>query len=131
MFVRGVGERLDPGQDDARLVGDHGEPDGLAEVGQRLDQRDPAAAAGDDQPQLRVVVGVRLQQRRDLRLEAVTLERQLDRSRRALHPVQVRVEGEGPAAVEPDHLEDAVAAVEAVIGQADRGLVGRADRSVD
>ena len=48
------------------------------------------------------------------------LDRQLDRRRRALEPVEVLGERERAAAVEPDHLEDAVAAVEAVVGQRDR-----------
>ena len=37
----------------------------------------------------------------------------------------------GRPRVEPDHLEDAVAAVEAVVAQRDRRLGGRGDRAVD
>ena len=59
LHVGGVGERLDPVQDQRRRVGDRGQADGRGVVDERLDQRDPATAARDDQAQLRVDVAVR------------------------------------------------------------------------
>ena len=84
---------------------------------ERLDQQDPAAAAGGDQPQLRVAVAVLGEERLELGLERRAVERQVDRRRRAAEPVEVGLERERAAAVEPDHLEHAVAAVEPVVGQ--------------
>ena len=63
-------------------------------VDQRLEQGDPAAAARDDQAQLRVDRSRGLEQRLDLGLELGALGRQGDRRRRALEPVQVLGEGE-------------------------------------
>ena len=56
---------------------------------QWLDQRDPPAAAGDDEPQLGVALPMRLEQRLDLGLELDPLRGQLDRGGRALDPLQV------------------------------------------
>jgi hypothetical protein len=105
--------------------------DGRAPVGKRLDRGDSPPAPGDDQPQLRIAVTVRLEQRLDLGLERCPLGIELDRGRRALQPVQVLGESQRPAAVEADDLEHAVAAVQAVVLQRDRRRRGRSDRSVD
>ena len=81
LHVGRVGERLDPGQDHARRVGHRGEADRRAPVAERLDQRDPAPAAGDQQPELGVGVAVSLEQSADLALERRAVEVELDRSR--------------------------------------------------
>ena len=131
VHVRPVGERLDAVQDQRGAVGDAREPDRGQVLDQWLDQRDPPAAAGDDEPQLGVALPVRLEQRLDLGLELGPLRGQLDRGGGALDPLQVLGEGERAALVQADHLEHAVAAVEAVVLERDRCLGGRRDPAVD
>ena len=97
----------------------------------RLGGGDPAAAAGDDQPQLPFD---RRRPRRagpDLALQGAAVEAQLDRGGGALQPVEVVDQRERLAPVEADHLEGAVAAVEAVVLEADRRLGRRRDLAVD
>ena len=62
------------------------------------------------------------EQRVDLALDRRALDRQLDRGRRALEPVQVLAERERLAVVEAHHLEHPVAPVEPVVAQRDRRL---------
>ena len=71
------------------------------------------------------------QQRLDLRLEGAAVEAHLDRRRGALEPVEVLDEGIGAAPVEPQDLEGAVAAIEAVVAEGDERLGGGGDASVD
>ena len=56
------------------------------------------------------------------RLQRGAVELELDRRRRALEPVEVVDERERLALVEADHLEGAVAAVEAIVLESDRRL---------
>ena len=113
------------------MVDDRGDRDRCGVLGDRLGGGDAAPAAGDDQPQLRFHLAGLRQQRPDLGFERRAVERQLDRLGRALQPLVMLGEGEGAAGVEPDHLEDAVAAVEPVVLERQRGLGGRGDRAVD
>ena len=131
LHVGAVGERLDAGEDDRRRVGHGREGDRRALVGQRLGGGDPPAAAGDDQPQLGVAVAEALQERRDLALERLALDRQLDGGRGALEAVEVLGQRVRPPRVEADDLEDAVAAIKAVVGERDHRLRGGPDRPVD
>src|SRR4051794_38641033 len=97
----------------------------------RLSGSDPVAAAGDDQPHLpfdRAGLG---EQALDLALECAAVEAELDRPGGALQPVEVVDQCEGLTLVEPDHLEGTVAAVEAVVLEADRRVRGRGDLPVD
>jgi len=98
---------------------------------QRFDQRQPPAAPGDDEAQLCVGVAVGAEQRVDLRLEQVALGVQRDRRGRALQAIEVGSERVRAPAVEADHLEHAVAAVEAVVLDRDRRLGGWRDHAVD
>ena len=62
------------------------------------------------------------QQRGDLRLESLSIDRELDRSRGALQSVQVLTEREWTTGVQADYLEDAVAAQESVVRGRDHGF---------
>ena len=61
----------------------------------------------------------------------VALHRQLDRGRRALQPVEVLAEREGPPGVEPDHLEDPVPAKQSIVRGRDTGLRRLGNSSID
>ena len=97
----------------------------------RLGGGDTAAAAGDDQPHLPFDRSGLRQQRRDLGLQRAAVEAELDRRSGAVQPIEVVDEGEGLALVEADHLEGAVAAVEAVVLEGDRRRRRRRNRPVD
>ena len=123
--VAAVGERLDPVEDDRRLVGDRLQLDRLVVVGDRLGGGDAAAAAGDDQR----ASGLRRpglgEQRLDLGAQRHAVELEAQGGGGAFEPGDVVGQREGAARVEADHLEGAVAAVEAVVLEADRRLRGR------
>ena len=68
-------------------------------VGQGLGGGDPAAAAGDDQAQLRLAVAELGQQRLDVGLEGLAVDIELDRRGGSLQPVEVLGECVGPARV--------------------------------
>jgi hypothetical protein len=90
-----------------------------------------AAIAGDDQPQLGVPVAEAVEERRDLALERLALDGQLDGGRGALEAVEVLGERVRAPRVEADDLEHPVAAIKAVVGKRDHRLRGRPDRPVD
>ena len=72
-----------------------------------------------------------LQQRLDLALQHLAIERQLDRSGGALQSIEVIRERERSPPIEADHLEGAVAAVEAIVSQRHHCLGDRRDLAVD
>jgi hypothetical protein len=93
--------------------------------------RDPATAAGDQDPQLAVGLAELGQQGVDLGLQGLAIDRQLDCGRRAFEAVEMVFEGERSPAIEPNHLEDAVTSIDAVVAERDRGLGGGGDPPVD
>ena len=99
--------------------------------GDRLGGGDPAAAAGNDQPQLAFDRPGLGEQRLDLRFQRAAVELELDRGGGAAEAVEVVDQSERLAVVEPDHLEGAVAPVETVVLHGDGRLGGRGDRPVD
>ena len=67
----------------------------------------------------------------DDHLERLVVRVQTQALARVPQAVDVIAERERPPAVEADHLEDAVAAIETVVLERDRGLRGGGDRPVD
>ncbi len=112
-------------------VVDGRERDAFAVLDQGLGEGEPPAAAGDHEPQLALVLSEFLEQRGDLGFERLALHRQLDGGGRALQAVVVLIEGEGAPGVQPDHLEDAVAAEQAVVGGRDARIRSGRDLAVD
>jgi hypothetical protein len=113
------------------VVGDAREADGLALVGKLLGHRKTAAAAGEDDPQLRIAFPKALEERGEVPLEGRAIHWQLDRGGRALDAVEMCGEGERAAGVEADHLEHSVAPIEAVVAHRDDRIRGRNDLPVD
>ena len=120
--VRRVGERLDAVHQVRRRVGDRGERERRRELGHRLDQDDPPAAARHEHPHQRVAALARRQQHRDVGADRVEVDRQPQTGRRALLAREMGVERIRAATVEADHLEDAVAANQPRVGDRDRRL---------
>ena len=129
--VRPVGQRLDAVEDPRRRERDLREPDRVALRRQRLEQQDPPAAAGDQQPDLRVAgVTGRAEQRREVGAQRVEVDRQAQVRRRAAHALEVVVQRERRAAVQAHDLEDAVAAQQPLVGDRDPRVGGVADHAV-
>ena len=122
VHVRGVAQRLDAVQDHRRLVGDGRDGGGVGVGEGLLDQEDAAAAAGDDDAQVRLDLAGLGEEGLQLGFEGRAIDGQVDRGGRALEAVPVLVHRERAAAVEAGDLEDAVAAVEAVVGQGEGRL---------
>ena len=101
--------------------------------GQLLGDQDPAAAAGDDDPQQPIRVGAveALEQAAISVAERLEIEVEVDRRRGDAEPLEVLVEPEGMAAVELDRLEGAVAAEQPVVEDRDRRLARGEDLPVD
>ena len=114
-------------------MGDGDQPDPLLlGIGRDvLGEGQPAPAAGGHQPELGVVIAELGQQRGDLSFEGRPVDRQVERSRGTVQPVEVLAQREGPAAVHADHLEDAVTPQKAVISSRNRGGVPIGNSSID
>ena len=100
-------------------------------VGQLLQGEDSAAGPGLDQPDQKVPVTSRIDQTGGFGLKQVPFQHQVDRRRRSLHAIEVKVEREGSATVDPGDLENPVAAQESVVGQRQEGLAGVEQFAVD
>ena len=129
--VRLIGERLQAGEHDRRLVLDAREREAVLERVRRLDDREPAPAPREHEPQLAVVLAVGLEQPRDLALECRAVPLEEDALGRAVEPVEVIRKGKRPPVVELEHLERAVAPDEAVVHDRDRRLADGHDRAVE
>jgi hypothetical protein len=100
-------------------------------VRQRLDHRQPAPAAREHDPQQALDRPGLLQQCVDLVAQGGQVELQPQAVAGALQARVVVVHGERAAAVEAGHLERAVAAQQAFVGDRDARLGEGADRAVE
>jgi hypothetical protein len=87
-------------------------------------------AAGDEEADLRVARVGRREERLDVAAHGGGVELEAQARGGALHAREVVVERERPAAVEPDDLEDAVAAQQPFVGDGEPRLRGVEDLPV-
>ena len=107
---------LAPTRSGVTRCGDRQQPHAVGRLRRdRLLAPDALAAARDDQPHGAVGRGRRPAERGQLRLEQRAVEAEADRAGRAREPVEVPARRPRAAVVEPDALEHAVAAHEAVV----------------
>ena len=98
---------------------------------QRLDDRDPAAATREHDPQDPLGRAGLLEQRVDLGAQRVEVDSQAQAGAGAREPGEVVLERERAPGVQAQHLEGAVAAQQSFVRDRDPRLAGGPDGAVD